>query len=89
MREVNVRRQNGHRRNELRARVLAEETHCHLCRGWVDKTLGMVPGRHGPRCKGDCAGCIPHDMRAEVDEIIPVSRGGDPYARTNTRLAHR
>lgn len=25
----------------------------------------------------------------EVDEIIPVSLGGDPYARANTRLAHR
>ena len=25
----------------------------------------------------------------EVDEIVPVSLGGDPYDRTNTRLAHR
>jgi len=25
----------------------------------------------------------------EVDEILPVSLGGDPYDRANTRLAHR
>lgn len=31
-----------------------------------------------------------HDPQApEVDEIIPVSLGGDPYNRKNCRLAHR
>ncbi|NYI78712.1 HNH endonuclease [Nocardioides panzhihuensis] len=25
----------------------------------------------------------------EVDEVVPVSRGGDPYDRANCRLAHR
>ena len=25
----------------------------------------------------------------EIDEIIPVSRGGSPYSRANTQLAHR
>lgn len=80
---------NGHRRRQLRARVLAEETHCALCGGWVDKTLGMTPGKHGPRCPGNCTGCIPHDMRAEVDEDLPRSRGGSPYERGNCRLMHR
>ena len=81
---------NGHRRRQLRARVLAEETHCALCGGWVDKTLRMQPGAHGPRCPGgDCTGCIPHDMRPEVDEDLPRSRGGSPYDRTNCRLMHR
>lgn len=28
-------------------------------------------------------------MAPEVDEILPVSFGGDPLARANTRLAHR
>jgi hypothetical protein len=28
----------------------------------------------------------PHPMSAEVDELIPVSRGGDPYS---CRLTHR
>ena len=30
---------NGHRRRQVRARVLAEETHCALCDQWVDKTI--------------------------------------------------
>ena len=31
----------------------------------------------------------PHPMSAEVDELIPVSRGGDPYTFANCRLTHR
>ncbi|RIY26653.1 endonuclease [Bifidobacteriaceae bacterium WP022] len=31
----------------------------------------------------------PHPMSAEVDEIIPVSRGGSPYEWNNIRLTHR
>lgn len=31
----------------------------------------------------------PHPMSAEVDEIIPVSKGGSPYARDNVQLVHR
>lgn len=81
---------NGHRRRQLRARVLAEETHCALCGGPVDKTLGMMPGRHGPKCQGrHCTGCIPHPNRAEVDEDLPRARGGSPYERDNCRLMHR
>ena len=30
---------NGHRRRQLRARVLAEEETCALCGEWVDKSL--------------------------------------------------
>lgn len=36
---VNVRRANGSRRDKVRARVLREETHCHLCGGIVNKQL--------------------------------------------------
>lgn len=34
---------------------------------------------------------LPHGMpeSPEVDEIIPVSKGGDPYDRKNCRLTHR
>lgn len=86
----NPRTANGHRRRELRARVLAEETHCGICGRMVDKSLTVVPDRHGRRCPGpECQGCIPHPLRAEVDEITPVSRGGSPYDRDNCRLAHR
>ena len=81
---------NGHRRRQVRARVLAEEHLCALCDGMVDKTLGYQPGQHGARCTNpDCTGCIPHPMRAEVDEDIPRSRGGSPYQRSNCRLMHR
>ena len=31
----------------------------------------------------------PHPMSPEVDELIPVSRGGDPLSFTNCRLVHR
>ena len=31
----------------------------------------------------------PHPMSPEVDELIPVSRGGDPLAWDNVRLTHR
>lgn len=80
---------NGHRRRELRARVWAEEHRCALCGGSIDKTRGMQPGAHGPRCKGNCTGCIPDDMRGEVDEDLPRARGGSPYDRANTHLMHR
>lgn len=72
MGKPNPRVSNGHRRRELRARVLREETHCGICGQVVDKALP-----HG----------LP--LSPEVDEIMPVSRGGDPLARDNVRLAHR
>jgi len=31
----------------------------------------------------------PHPGSPEVDEIIPVSKGGNPHRRSNCRLAHR
>lgn len=68
----NPRRANGHRRDKLRRRVLAEEHDCWLCGKPVDKTLHYLD-----------------PMAPEVDEIVPVSLGGDPYARANCRLAHR
>lgn len=86
----NPRNANGHRRRELRKRVLAEETTCGICGHPVDKTLTVLLGQHGRRC-GDvnCQGCVPHPMRPEVDEIVPVSLGGNPLERSNVRLAHR
>lgn len=69
---TNPRRRNGHRRTQLRNRVLAHYTTCALCGHPVDKSL-------------------PHldDWAGEVDEIIPVSLGGDPLAWRNVQLAHR
>jgi 5-methylcytosine-specific restriction endonuclease McrA len=81
---------NGHRRRELRKRVLAEETHCALCDEHVDKTLRMTEGKHGRKCTDPtCTGCVPDPMRAEVDEDIPRIRGGSQYDRANCHLMHR
>ncbi|PWG60491.1 endonuclease [Bifidobacterium catulorum] len=68
----NPRRRNGHRRDQLRKRVLAAYDTCAICGRPVDKNLRT-----------------PHPMSPEVDEIIPVSRGGDPLSFTNCRLTHR
>ena len=68
----NPRQANGHRRRQLRRRVLAEENDCGICGKPVDKTLPpWLPGS------------------PEVDEIVPVSLGGDPLDRSNCRLSHR
>ncbi|WP_052459589.1 HNH endonuclease [Tessaracoccus massiliensis] len=81
---------NGHQRRQIIKRVRAEETHCYLCDQPVDKTLGMIPGRHGAKCdSSDCEGCIPDPMRGEVDEVVPRARGGSPLQRSNVQLAHR
>ena len=68
----NPRRTNGHRRDQVRRRVLAEEDTCWICGEPVDKSL--PPWQHGS---------------PEVDEVVPVSLGGDPYDRSNCRLSHR
>ena len=68
----NPRRTNGHRRDQVRRRVLAEEDTCWLCHLPVDKSIKT-----------------PHPLSPEVDEVVPVSLGGDPYDRENCRLSHR
>lgn len=68
----NPRTANGSRRRNLRARVLARDERCWLCKRIVDKTLKT-----------------PHPMSPEVHELIPVSRGGDPYDLKNCVLTHR
>jgi 5-methylcytosine-specific restriction endonuclease McrA len=87
---MNIRNANGHRRRTLRARVIARDTHCWLCKRPIDKNLNTVPGKHGPKCRrDDCHGCVPHPLRAEVHELIPVSRGGSPYDPKNCVLCCR
>ena len=81
---------NGYRRTQLTRRVKAEETHCALCGGPVNKNMKHQPGAHRKDCKGEgCGGCNPHPLRAEVDEDLPRSRGGSPLDRDNTHLMHR
>lgn len=81
---------NGTARRRIRRLVKAQSDHCALCGLPVDKTLNTMPGQHSPRCvRPDCPGCVPHPMRAEVDEIIPVSKGGNPLDLDNCQLTHR
>lgn len=74
---TNPRNTNGHRRRQLRKRVLASETYCawEHC-PWPDEPVDKTLHHLDPKAP-------------EVDEIIPVSLGGDPLARANTRLLHR
>ena len=89
-RKPDPRTQNGHRRRQIRARVKAASDTCAICGQPVDKTLTTLRGQHGPNCKRpNCPGCVPHPMRPEVDEIIPVSRGGNPLDIDNCQLTHR
>ena len=68
----NPRYANGHRRRQIRKRLLASEDICAICGLPIDKSLKT-----------------PHPMSAEVDEIIPVSKGGNPLDIRNCRLVHR
>ena len=76
----NPRYANGARRRDIRARWRAIGDPCHLCGKPIDYSLGMVTDAQGKR--------KPHPMSFVVDEIVPVSKGGDPLAFDNTRPAH-
>ena len=77
----NQRRSNGSARDKLRARWRAIGDPCHICGKPIDYTLGMVTDPRTGRRK-------PHPMSFVVDEIVPVSQGGDPLDFANTRPAH-
>jgi len=74
---TNPRYANGHRRRRLRARLLAQGGYC----PW--------PGCPWPDEPFDRTLHYLDDRAPEVDEVVPVSKGGDPLARANTRLLHR
>lgn len=81
MSKPNPRRANGHRRNQIIARWRAIGDPCHLCGKPIDYSLGMVTDpRTGKKRM--------HPMAFVVDEIVPVSRGGDPLQFSNTQPAH-
>lgn len=86
----NPRNANGHRRRQLRRRLLARDSHCALCHGPLDPHAPYrLPGHHSPRCPGPpCTGCTPNPAYPVIDEDIPVSRGGNPLDPNNTALMH-
>lgn len=73
----NPRRANGTRRNKLRAWLKSQGRPC-----WICRAFGLP---------GDIDYSLPagHPLSFEVDELVPVSRGGNPYAHDNVDAAHR
>ena len=76
------RRSNGTRRNKLRKRVAELGLPCHLCGRPIDYTLTTWTDPKDGRVKR-------HPMSFELDEIVPVSKGGDPFDFENVAPAHR
>lgn len=73
----NPRYANGSARRKARARLKAEQRGCWICRafGRPDRIDYDLPAGH--------PGAF------EVDELIPVSKGGSPTAYDNLEAAHR
>ena len=82
----NPRYSNGSRRRKIRSRLLAYASAnglpCAICGRPIDYTLSWwVDPADGKRKR--------HPLSFEVDEIVPVSKGGSPYEWENVRPAHR
>lgn len=81
MTRTNPRRANGSARNKLRARVKARGEPCAICGRPIDYSLGMVVDPRTGRTR-------PHPFSFVLDEIVPVSQGGDPLDPANVQPAH-
>lgn len=79
--KANPRYKNGTRRRAIRNRWKAIGDPCHICGHPIDYSLGMVEDKRTGKTR-------PHPMSFVVDEIVPVSLGGDPLDFANTRPAH-
>lgn len=77
MTKTNPRRTNGNRRRKLALWLRAQGRPCWICRAF---------GRPGTIDYSLPAG---HPFSFEVDELVPVSLGGDPYDPNNVDAAHR
>lgn len=72
-----VRNANGHRRRQLRKWLRAQQRPCWIC---------VAFGKSGTI---DYSLPARHPLSFEVDELVPVSKGGDPLSRSNVDAAHR
>ena len=77
MSSTNVRYKNTNAREKLRRRLKAEHRDCWICRefGRVATIDYSLPAGH--------------PMSFEVDELVPVSKGGSPLDYNNVDAAHR
>lgn len=73
----NIRRANGTRRDAVRSWLRAQGRPCWICRAF---------GKVGTIDYSLPAG---HPLSFECDELVPVSKGGSPYLRSNVDAAHR
>ena len=73
----NPRRANGTRRDAVRKWLRSQGRPCWICRAF---------GRPGHIDYSLPAG---HPLSFEVDELVPVSKGGSPFDRANVDAAHR
>ena len=77
----NPRYANGNARRKLRRRWAAIGAPCALCGRPIDYSLGFVTDpRTGKKRM--------HPMAFVVDEIVPVSKGGNPLDFANTQPTH-
>lgn len=78
----NARSKNGAARRNLRARFKAIGLPCALCGRPIDYSLSWyIDPRDGKRKK--------HPMSFELDDILPVALGGNPFDINNLQPAHR
>ena len=77
MSKRNARYANGSARRKLRSWLKSQGRPCWVC---------VAFGRSGDIDYSLPAG---HPLSFEVDELVPVSRGGDPLDRANVDAAHR
>jgi hypothetical protein len=73
----NPRYANGHRRRELRRWLRSQRRPCWIC---------VAFGKSGAIDYSLPAG---HPLSFEVDELVPVSKRGNPLSRSNVDAAHR
>ena len=69
-------------RNDLRKRLAREGLPCALCGKPIDYSLTTYVDPKDGKTKR-------HPLSFEVDEIIPISKGGSPTDRDNVQPVHR
>ena len=79
--KANPRSANGAARRKVRAYWRSLGLPCALCGKAIDYSLGMVTDPVTGKRR-------PHPMSFVVDEIIPVSKGGNPFSIEGTQPAH-
>ena len=82
MAKGNPRRVNGYKRDQLRKRVASWGLPCAICGRPIDYSLTTwVDPKDGKRKR--------HPMSYELDEIVPISKGGSHIDIENVQPTHR